>query len=489
MEQKEKFDVFISYRHSDAIYAARLMRDYLEKSKLKVFVDFGCNFEGEGIFEKHIIPPLKNSLNLLLLISPHTFASERIRNPQDWVGKEIKLAKSRDIPIIPVRLSPTVDLPREEDLPEEIRGIFNERMADYINCGASDDEYKAQMKRILARMNSTSGIVRQAKKETLAISVSKDEEDRLKTQVGLTSFFLRKVCENCADKLASTGKTNLRVLDVGCGDGELGRLCFEDKVFGKVNGIDINDTWLLRAMKTAERKNIRKKFNYDNYNIEDIGKSHKDLLKVLGDEQMKFDIIFCVMVLHHIKNDNLKHDKEYAHVIEIIKSFKQMLTPGGYLIISNPDDSSKLSCGDTITIDEKAATNLDDLSSKKVSALSELVQLTSKIPGVSDRHCGRATYYWLSEAGFDNIEIEFLVQESSRMNDDMKANFFKQSYSWQLDQIDRSHEAGFITTLEEKDKFKTEIERLTAKIKPMLAGKNSFWFSSIDYIGVAKNDG
>jgi len=487
MKPTERYDVFISYRSSDGAPYARLLRAYLQQQyDLKVFVDFEGLSTEPSSFKENIQTVLMNSKDFLLLITPDTFKQEKINDPEDWITKEIKCALAYRINFIPVLTGPDAKLPDKNVLPVDIQD-FLKYHAESISCAVSDELFEAHLKQIIRKLKSqTATTVRVIKNEL--VRIDKTESDRLDTQAKITSEFLQKICGDCTDQLVKEGKKGLKVLDVGCANGDLGRLCFQSEVYSKVYGIDINQELIREAKKRAHNIQKTDKYTYEEFDVELVGKTPEKLLEVFGDAQLKFDVIFCSMVLHHIKNDDLKPDENYVQVIEILEKFKDMLAPGGYLIVNNPDDSSKLAYKDNI-VSEKNQSVTNDPQNIVKTTLGKLVQLTSKIPGVPDRYCGRATYYWLARAGFDvkDITIKCAMQNTSNMTKGKKIELFKQLFGWQQGQIDRSYNAGLIETEEEKNNLKSEVEKLTNDLKFKLT-QNDFWLCSCDYIGIAKNE-
>lgn len=263
--------------------------------------------------------------------------------------------------------------------------------------------FAIQLREILKQLNSRTATTGDVKKEVL-LYVDDTEIGRLVTQAKNTAVPLKEICDSCAVQLRRQGRSNLKVLDVGCANGELGRQCFKSSVYSKVYGIDCNKELIQVAEQSVRDTPEQSKYTYKVFNIEKVEKSTKELLKSLGYEQIEFDIIFCSMVLHHLKKGVCEHDPKYVQVINILQNFKKLLAPGGFLIVNNPDDSSKLSYEDDCEFDEKQGITNNTPNNIK-STLGELVQLTSRIPGVSDRYCGRATYYWLANAGFKNMRV------------------------------------------------------------------------------------
>jgi hypothetical protein len=189
------------------------------------------------------------------------------------------------------------------------------------------------------------------------------------------------------------------------------------------------------------------------------------LLEILKAGQIKFDMIFCSMVLHNLKSEGFEYDEKYENIIEILRTLKGMLASGGYLIVSNPDDSSKLFYEDNFKFERKQGITYSPPSNNIKSTLDELVQLTSSIPGGPKRYCGRATHYWLSKAGFNKIDMRCVMQDTSNSPQAVKKSaLFDQLFSWQQGEIDRSFDAGSIT-VEGKNKLKADYEKKYSRLK------------------------
>lgn len=124
--------VFISYRRKDSAGTTGRLYDYL-KANLKekaIFLDIeaiaaGDNFENR--IQSHI-----NECNLLIAVigdrwlgANYPNGSIQIQDPSDWVRREIEIALSRNIKIIPVTID-DVTLPSlSNSLPESLKGLLS----------------------------------------------------------------------------------------------------------------------------------------------------------------------------------------------------------------------------------------------------------------------------------------------------------------------------------------------------------------------------
>jgi len=127
-QQKEKHDVFISYCRHDGDYAAKLVKEHLERWGLKVFVDLKVLSTEPDRFEKHIQAELKNSEDFLLLITPETFNKKKMNDYEDLVIKEIKCALDERLNFISVLTKQTMGLPNENVVPKGIRAFLNKSL-------------------------------------------------------------------------------------------------------------------------------------------------------------------------------------------------------------------------------------------------------------------------------------------------------------------------------------------------------------------------
>ncbi|MCU0463837.1 MAG: SUMF1/EgtB/PvdO family nonheme iron enzyme, partial [Anaerolineae bacterium] len=106
--------IFISYRRKNWPFTQPLVKDLRARLEAKVYIDLDSIDNVE--FERSILPNLRQSDVVLLIVSEHTFDAARIHRDDDWVRREIREAMSHNIPIILVSvegLLPSSDLPKE----------------------------------------------------------------------------------------------------------------------------------------------------------------------------------------------------------------------------------------------------------------------------------------------------------------------------------------------------------------------------------------
>ncbi|MEK6802408.1 MAG: TIR domain-containing protein [Nitrospirota bacterium] len=122
--------IFISYRREPAVsWAGRLFADLCECfGASQVFMDINGGIPGGSIFDLAITKALSTCDVLLALIHKewvsckHADDRRRLDDPNDWVRREIASALRWNRPIILVLLG-GAQLPKEEELPDEIRSL------------------------------------------------------------------------------------------------------------------------------------------------------------------------------------------------------------------------------------------------------------------------------------------------------------------------------------------------------------------------------
>ncbi|NDJ37044.1 MAG: TIR domain-containing protein [Chloroflexi bacterium] len=117
---KPDHTIFISHRRRDWAFA------YLYADHLRAHLDASVFLDRHGIddpdFEASILRNLRKSALFLLVVTPNTFASDRIHLDNDWIRREITEAIELNLPIA-LALTDNLELPAPEYLPIGIRPI------------------------------------------------------------------------------------------------------------------------------------------------------------------------------------------------------------------------------------------------------------------------------------------------------------------------------------------------------------------------------
>lgn len=115
--------VFVNYRTGDGDWAGLVIVRELEKrfGRDRVFYASRTIRIGED-FAERIQQCVADADVLLAVIGRRWLTSDRLNDPQDWVRREIVLAFSNDVIVVPVLLD-GVQRPREQDLADDMRKL------------------------------------------------------------------------------------------------------------------------------------------------------------------------------------------------------------------------------------------------------------------------------------------------------------------------------------------------------------------------------
>ncbi len=137
--EKEKYDIFISYRRDGGEDLATLLEERLVRLGYKVFFDVESLRSGE--FNVKLLDAIENSEDFLLVLPER--ALDRCIDPKDWVRQEIAHALKHNKNIIPV-MKRNFSFP--DTLPEEIDKVR------YMNgVAASMDDFNSVVNRIVTK--------------------------------------------------------------------------------------------------------------------------------------------------------------------------------------------------------------------------------------------------------------------------------------------------------------------------------------------------
>lgn len=145
--------------------------------------------------------------------------------------------------------------------------------------------------------------------------------------IALNHQFYQKFSEEFSDtrlrlqpgvqKILERLPPNIRILDVGCGNGELARVLASNDFSGSYVGTDFSDNLLETA-----RQGLPESFPADFYPLDITATHWREHLPSL-----QFDFIFCFATLHHIPSRALR--------TQIFENIRFRLKAGGKFIHSN----------------------------------------------------------------------------------------------------------------------------------------------------------
>lgn len=117
-------DLFINYRRSDTGDYAERLAELLDDFELDVWYDRGDIDYGDS-WEREIRSALSKCSIVLVLIGPN-WITPRLDLPDDWVRREIELAKTMGKKVIPVLFDFTIqELASAKNLPRSLHYLFD----------------------------------------------------------------------------------------------------------------------------------------------------------------------------------------------------------------------------------------------------------------------------------------------------------------------------------------------------------------------------
>lgn len=120
---RPEYSVFVSYRRKDWGTTFLMAEHLSQEVDATIFLD---RYIDDADFEASLLRHLRTSSVMMLVVTEHTFASDRIHLERDWIRKEIQEALTRGIPIV-MAIVDDVKLPDEEYLPREIRPVLTKQ--------------------------------------------------------------------------------------------------------------------------------------------------------------------------------------------------------------------------------------------------------------------------------------------------------------------------------------------------------------------------
>lgn len=144
--EKEKYDIFISYRRDNGWFLANSLREMLCAKGYKVFFDIDSMLNVN--FPKVIINTIEQCTDFLLILTPHSL-DRCINNEDDWIRQELRCALKAGKNVIPVT---DEDFVFPAVLPEDIEGIKDINCVKYHKANSSVIE--EDKKRIVSCLKS-----------------------------------------------------------------------------------------------------------------------------------------------------------------------------------------------------------------------------------------------------------------------------------------------------------------------------------------------
>ncbi|MBR0304052.1 MAG: methyltransferase domain-containing protein [Bacteroidales bacterium] len=206
-----------------------------------------------------------------------------------------------------------------------------------------------------------------------------EEDQRLDVQNSVLGHFDRDVYDKVFKK-----KNCPAILDVGCGTGNMMQKMLEGIASYKLIGVDKVE----RQIHIAEKTHTSGRFLILDVEKEDFA----SLIRPVMEEESigGFDVINCSMVVLHMQNP-----------VGALSRLRTLLAPNGTLVVRDIDDGLQYAWPDPERRFEK------------------LFKMLEKDVRTGDRHCGRKIYSYLTNAGFQNIQLNKIGLASTSLKNKM----------------------------------------------------------------------
>ena len=172
---RENYDVFISYRRSDAVNEARSINDRLRLRQIRCFYDFDELKDRK--FDEKILDAIKDAEIFITILSPDYFC--RCSEKDDWVRKEIECAIANHKKIVPINVNNHFD--RTKHIPENVpynlsSGIIGDQFSEVYTGTTFNDNIDAIIR---DRIQSEIPNIGTAPSNSAKIEISSDADCRV----------------------------------------------------------------------------------------------------------------------------------------------------------------------------------------------------------------------------------------------------------------------------------------------------------------------
>lgn len=272
------------------------------------------------------------------------------------------------------------------------------------------------------------------------------EKRRLRLQSTYSEKFDAESFEYVLEKMKK--KTGLIGLDIGCADGYVTELRFKEEYpFDQVIGLDFNQKVIEKVQQEDHGH-----FHYHQINLE--GKDFDDRMEEIMEEHEidGFDVIFCALTLHHLKNPQ-----------RFLLRIRKFLSKGGAMIIRGVDDGSMLAYDDH-------------------GLVEKILRQTIALENVSDRFHGRKFYTMLSSAGFKDIDMRYQVDDTTHMDFEEREDFFHYYFDFRKNYTQRALKKYPDNALYQENHEK--MQEMLEELEEMFM-KPDFYFSTMTICAIA----
>ena len=448
------YDVFISFKNLDAdgnrtedsFIAERLYELFKEQGLNVFYSNKVLNELGAASYKKEIEEALENSSVLVSVATKKEFLeSQWVAYERESFHNDILSGRKVKACIVPFLKGITgLDVPRSLRNYQTFQiGISsNGEVVDFVKKFLKSEDKKESFNYHKEEISLITG-----KHLSSYKAENKSELKRLRIQAINTREPDQNAIKYVLDHMPQ--KEQLSILDMGCAYGFVTKDRFAKIPNAKVIGVDRGEILIEYAKENSM-------FNGASYYVLDLEDEEviDNLYEIMQKENIeKFDIIFASLVIHHLKNPN-----------KLLRNIRKVLADDGYIIIRGSDDGSIVTYND------------DGL-------IQKVVDLHLSCDGISDRLNGRKIYSQLVSSGYKNVKMINWVKEVSGMDLDERNEIFIERFSYRK---------NYIKTQCEKDPYNAanrkkleEMEYLLSELENKFS-EESFWYSEIDFVGVAQ---
>lgn len=451
----ERPNVFISFKNSDenGETADKAIAETLyEKFKARGIKAFYSNItlmeRGEADYTD-VIEEALDAANVLILLATKAEYIESKWVKHEWrtFQNELIADEEKKRALVPVI---STDIGRTQ-LPIAIRNnqLFTidllDKAVEFIDTFLVNNGI---IEEVSVRMANKDALEEHSKYNSMSLK----ESERLRIQCELTRRSDMPAILRAVEPFKDEEK--IYILDLGCAQAHTLQDRFGDFVYKNIHvvGIDRNAEVLQVARQNAPGEQFHfQEITIESDSFEENMRKYMEAEKIPG-----FHLITSTVFLRHLK----------APLITM-QRVKNLLLPGGSLMIREQDSGSIISYGDD-------------------SLIQKIFAIYNKVPGITDQQYGRRVYSQLKAAGFAQVETMHVVRDTAGITQEHRQEIFNMTFGRMENYISYlMDEADGVKDKEELGKLKKELENNLKKLYEVFM-REDFWYQEEDLMFLAK---